>query len=84
MERDFECAGMCRAPLFYINRDATLENGLPTHSCDEIIFQKLSGPAIYIGCICLLTGLIALVGFIGSFPLYTPYNDDEDIDLKDK
>ena len=84
LERDFSCAGMCRAPLFFIDRDITLKNGLPTKSCDEQILSKLNGSAHTVGYIALSTGIVALTGFVGSFPLCTPDNEDEDLDDDDR
>ena len=74
IETEFDCSGICYTPLFYFTRPAT--DGRATQTCDDAIIDKLSGN--YAGAaVALLTAVMMLVSFIGSFPLCMGFNKEK-------
>ena len=69
IESDFECAGLCDVPLFYITKD--ISKGRPTTECITVSFDKISEGISIIGYIVMVTGLLTFAGFVGSFALCT-------------
>jgi hypothetical protein len=69
IENDFDCAGLCEVPLFYISKD--ISKGRPTTECISVSFDKISEGISIIGYIVLVTGLFTFAGFVGSFALCT-------------
>jgi len=73
IENDFECAGLCTVPLFYLTKD--ISKGRPTKECIEVSFDKISDGISIIGYIVIITGFFTFAGFIGSFALCTKDKD---------
>jgi hypothetical protein len=67
-EKQFNCAGVCKVPLFYMTKD--LSAGVPAQSCDTAMINKVAGN-VGAGAVAVVTGLIMLSMFGASFPLCT-------------
>ena len=74
-EEEFDCAGFCKVPLFYMTR--ALEEGPPTQGCFPASIKGMEGKLGNGGMIALVTGLIALVGMIGACPLCSGFENKE-------
>lgn len=57
LETDYECASMCKVPLFYISRDIKL--GKPTMECTEAIVEAVTGK-ILVAVVCFITALVLI------------------------
>jgi len=76
MENQYECAAVCKTPLFYVTRSFTEQ---PTKSClSEFVNQVAGNTFRSVAIVSIVTALIALCGCCGSFPLCSKYNDEED------
>jgi len=67
IEHDFDCAGVCTVPLFYVTKE--LSTGPPKQECIEAMFDTITSGMSLLGVIALITGLFTFAGFIGSFAL---------------
>ena len=74
LETDYECASMCKIPLFYISRDISL--GKPTMECTAAIVEAVTGK-ILVAVVCFITGLVLFCAMICSFPLCTGFKQPE-------
>ena len=66
VEKDFDCAGMCEIPLFYVTRD--ISDGPPTQECLIASLYSMQNNLLGLGKITLATGVILLIGFVSVFP----------------
>jgi len=69
IEDDFDCAGLCDVPLFYVTKDVSL--GSPTKECVESLFDEITEGMSALGAIALITGIFTIGGFFGTFALCT-------------
>ena len=67
IEHDFDCAGICTVPLFYVTKE--LSTGPPKRECIEAMFDTITSGMSALGVIALITGFFTFAGFIGSFAL---------------
>lgn len=74
LEKEFDCAGICYKPLFYLTKDVT--DGIPTRTCDQAAIDELSGNLAGAAA-AFVTGVLLLIGAIGAFPLFTGFNQDK-------
>jgi len=74
LETEYDCAGICYQPMFYITKDVT--EGLPSRSCDVAAVEELSGN-IAGAAVAFITGISLLIGAVGAFPLFSGFNKDE-------
>lgn len=75
MEKKFDCAGFCGTPLFYITKDYSKQ---PITNCVSSLVNVIAGPLSTVGIVALLTGVIGVIAFCGSFPLCKAFNEKED------
>lgn len=80
IENDFNCAGMCVAPLFYVSKQTSF--GIPPEECFVGYYEGTKTVLVDFGNIALITGTLMLLGFIMSIPLCSDYHDDDDIEKK--
>lgn len=74
LEAELSCAGVCRAPLFYVTKVYTDQ---PDMNCMKGLKKKIE-PAIKVaGYVCAVTALVTLIAFCGVFPLCSAYNDED-------
>lgn len=76
IENDFDCAGVCAVPLFYVTKD--LSTGPPKQECIEAMFDTITSGMSLLGVVALITGLFTFAGFIGSFALCGGNADTEE------
>ena len=74
IEEEFDCAGICYKPLFYLTKD--ISSGPVSLSCDKAIIQEFSGNMAG-AAVAFLGALSLLIAMIGAFPLFTGFNKDE-------
>lgn len=74
-EKQFNCAGVCQAPLFYMTKE--LSAGIPTQSCDQAFISSVAG-SVGAGAVGIVTGIFMLTLFIGAVPLCTKESDKND------
>lgn len=74
LEKDYECASMCKVPLFYLTRD--VKDGKPEKECTEAIVEAVTGKVL-VAVICFITGLVLLCACICSFPLCSGFKQPE-------
>lgn len=79
-EKDLKCQGLCKTPLFYSTQPFTDH---PKDICFEAIKKTFSGSMKDAGYVAIVSAVIALLGFCGSFPLCSKPNDDEEEAYKD-
>lgn len=76
IENDFDCAGVCDVPLFYVTKD--ISEGPPQRECIEAMFDSITSGMSLLGVVALITGIFTFAGFIGSFALCGGNNEKED------
>jgi hypothetical protein len=72
-EKQYDCAGLCYTPLFYLTKPLSV--GPPTTSCDAAFIASVAGNT-GVGAIALVTGFILLSVMVGSIPLCSGYASD--------
>lgn len=82
IENDYDCAGVCDVPLFYVTKD--ISAGPPKQECIEAMFDSITSGMSLLGVITLITGLFTFAGFIGSFALCGGNTDKEEEDEEEK
>ena len=75
LEKDYECASICKTPLFYIATDLSV--GPPLTDCATESIKNLSGN-MGVGAVAVFTGLVLLFAFFGSIPLCTGFSKKGD------
>jgi len=75
-EKQYDCAGLCYTPLFYLTKPLSV--GPPKTSCDQAFLASVTGNTA-VGAVALVTGLILLSVFVGSIPLCSGYAADGDV-----
>lgn len=76
LESDFQCASLCKVPLFYITQ--SMDEGRPTQTCVQGVIKGLSHAFGLAGICTVLTGVMLLLAAVGSFPLCCARNREED------
>ena len=76
LETDYECAGLCYTPLFYMYRDISI--GPPTIGCIEATAKGMAAKYGQVGLVSLITGVVLFIGMIGACPLCTGLEGDDD------
>ena len=66
VEKDFDCAGMCEVPLFYVTRD--ISEGPPTQECLIASLYNMQDSLLGWTNIMIVTGVILFIGFLSVFP----------------
>lgn len=74
MEKELDCGGACKAPLFYVTRPFYEQ---PQQTCFRSLAAKFQSGARMVGVVCILTALVSFCAFCGSFPLCTKFNEEE-------
>ena len=74
-EKEFDCGGVCKVPLFYMSRP--ISDGPPTRGCVEQAAKGMASKLGTVGWVALLTGLMMLIGMIGACPLCTGFSEDK-------
>lgn len=72
IEEEFDCAGMCYAPLFYLTKDLTPENVPVRQGCVEAFVERAKGTE-FAGAIGIAVGVLLWVAGIGAVPLCSDY-----------
>ena len=67
LEEQFNCAGLCYTPLFYLKKN--IKVGPPTQDCVKAAIEQI-GSNTGAGAVAVVTGLIFFTAAIGSIPLY--------------
>lgn len=74
MEKEMDCSGACKTPLFYVTRPF---NEQPELVCTKAFVKKIGSAARTAGIVSIITALVSFCAFCGSFPLCTAFNDEE-------
>jgi len=74
-ETEFDCAGLCKLPLFYMSRP--IADGPPTNTCIKAVTVGMQDKLGSAGTVALITGLAMLVGMVGACPLCTGFSEDK-------
>ena len=70
IEEEFDCAGICYNPLFYITKDIAESTVPVTQGCVEAFVERAKDNA-HIGAFGVLTGILLWVAAMGSFALWS-------------
>ena len=65
LETDYDCAGLCKVPLFYMTKDA---ESVPKNECADQFLSKYSAKT-GVGVIALVTALLLCGAGICALPL---------------
>ena len=72
IEEEFDCAGICYNPLFYITKDVAESTVPVTQGCVEAFVERAKDNA-HIGAFGVLTGILLWVAATGSCALCSDY-----------
>jgi hypothetical protein len=75
LEESYDCAGVCKVPLFYMTKDISV--GPPTEGCIQAAAEGMAANYGNTGKVALVTGVLLLIGMIGACPLCTGFEDDK-------
>lgn len=73
-EDEYECAGICFTPLFYLTKDVKL--GPVKSECTDAIIEEYSGNMAG-AAVAAISAIVLVVGAIGAFPLCTGFDNSE-------
>jgi hypothetical protein len=73
---NYKCSGTCIPPLFSITRD--ISEGIPEFECLGMIIPGLKNNLQIVGFTTFILGLISLLSFFISIPLFTPLKKEKD------
>lgn len=76
LEEEYECASICKVPLFYLATDVSM--GRPTQECGGAMIEAVKGGIGTLGVVCVITGLIVIIAMIGAYPLCTGFSNKDE------
>ena len=74
MEAEFDCAGICYSPLFYMTKDVS--NVPVSMGCVEAFLERAKSTA-GVGVVGVITGLILWLAACGAIPLCSDFARDK-------
>ena len=72
IERDYDCSGMCKLPLFFQTRDFDEK---PKDICLNQISKKMAPKLRTAGIVALITAFFSFIAFCGTFTLCSKQNE---------
>ena len=72
IERDYDCSGICKSPLFFQTRDFDQK---PVDICINQIAKKMGPKLKTAGIVALITAFFSFIGFCGTFTLCFKQNE---------
>lgn len=73
LESELSCAGVCTPPLFFVTQVYTEQ---PELNCLKGLVNHIEPAMKVAGYACVITAVVALLAFCGSFPLCSAYNKE--------
>lgn len=73
LESKYNCASMCKVPLFWLTKDVS--EGPATRECVEAAIESLSDQQ-RIATALAITGVFLLLAALGAFPLCCGYSEE--------
>jgi hypothetical protein len=67
LEENFDCASLCKVPLFYITKD--ISEGRPRQECIDGFIKGMNANLGTAGLFSILCAIILLIGALGTFPI---------------
>lgn len=64
LEEKYECASICRRPLFYITRD--ISEGRPESECIRAIFNDISGSMKVEAAVAIILALVLVCAMVSG------------------
>jgi hypothetical protein len=72
-EEEYDCAGICFEPLFYLTKDVSI--GPVEKKCDDALVEEFSGNVAG-AAVAAISAIVLIIGAIGAFPLCSGFNDE--------
>ena len=72
-EENYDCASVCDKPLFYMTVDVS--SGAPNEECGSALIKSVNKRIKPVGVVAIISGVVVLIAFIGTFPLCTGFDD---------
>jgi hypothetical protein len=76
IETEFDCASMCKTPLFYMTR--SIEDGMPEQDCLSGTLKGMGKKGRPAAIVALITALLLFIAMVGAFPLCTGFKKQDD------
>ena len=81
VESKYNCAGICKVPLFYMTKSVNLR---PTSECGIHIIKEIGSFLLIIGYLAAASAFLYFIAFCGSFsacspPTNAPEEDDDKV-----